>query len=231
MLDLSKIKAISFDLDDTLWPVWPTIAKAEQALLAWLEVNAPEAARLSLDRELLLRIRHEVHADHPDRAHALGWLREEAIRRLLGLAGHDAALAPMAYEVFWTARQAVDFYEDSLPALAHLSARWPLVALSNGNADIHRVGIGHCFAARIWAQEAGVSKPDVRIFQQAADALALPMAAILHVGDDAHHDVIGALDAGMQAVWVNRSGGDWPVPERRPHVEVRDLAELCRLWP
>ena len=231
MLDLSKIKAISFDLDDTLWPVWPTIAKAEQALIGWFEANAPEAARLSSDRELIKRIRRDVHADHPDRSHALGWLREEAIRRLLLQAGHDPTLAPAAFGVFWTARQSVDFYPDSLPALSHLSARMPLVALSNGNADIHRVGIGHCFAARIWAQDAGVAKPDVRIFKQAADALGLPMAAILHVGDDAQHDVIGALDAGMQTVWVNRQGLAWPVAERAPHVEVRDLAKLCHFWP
>ena len=31
-LDTARIRAITIDLDDTLWPVWPTIARAEAAL-------------------------------------------------------------------------------------------------------------------------------------------------------------------------------------------------------
>jgi putative hydrolase of the HAD superfamily len=42
MLNLSKIQAITLDLDDTLWPVWPTIARAEVVLHDWLEVHAPK---------------------------------------------------------------------------------------------------------------------------------------------------------------------------------------------
>lgn len=36
-----QIRAISLDLDDTLWPIWPTIAKAEGVLLQWLAQHAP----------------------------------------------------------------------------------------------------------------------------------------------------------------------------------------------
>ena len=32
MLDISRIRAVSIDLDDTLWPIWPTIKRAEAAL-------------------------------------------------------------------------------------------------------------------------------------------------------------------------------------------------------
>ena len=46
MLDVAKIKAISIDLDDTLWPIWPTIEKAEKALHDWLGMHAPMAAAL-----------------------------------------------------------------------------------------------------------------------------------------------------------------------------------------
>ena len=41
MLDISKIKAISIDLDDTLWPIWPTIERAERVLHDWLTGHAP----------------------------------------------------------------------------------------------------------------------------------------------------------------------------------------------
>ena len=36
MLNLTKIKAITLDLDDTLWPIWPAIERAEAALSEWL---------------------------------------------------------------------------------------------------------------------------------------------------------------------------------------------------
>ena len=41
MFDPSKIRAITLDLDDTLWPVAPTIAGAERAMQDWLGERAP----------------------------------------------------------------------------------------------------------------------------------------------------------------------------------------------
>ena len=46
MLDLGKIKAITLDLDDTLWPIWPTIERAEKALHDWLSEHAPMTCAL-----------------------------------------------------------------------------------------------------------------------------------------------------------------------------------------
>jgi len=46
MLDLTIIKAISLDLDDTLWPIWPAIERAEKALEHWLNRQAPMTAAL-----------------------------------------------------------------------------------------------------------------------------------------------------------------------------------------
>ena len=40
-LDVKRISAISLDLDDTLWPVWPAIERAERVLHAWLVKEAP----------------------------------------------------------------------------------------------------------------------------------------------------------------------------------------------
>ena len=45
-LDTSRIRAITIDLDDTLWPIWPTITRAERVLLDWLTHHAPATATL-----------------------------------------------------------------------------------------------------------------------------------------------------------------------------------------
>lgn len=231
MLDLSRIRAITLDLDDTLWPVWPTIARAETVLNDWLAQHAPATAALSAQSQVKQAVRAQIQARHADRAHDLSFLRLEAIRALLLQAGDPGHLAEPAFEVFFAERQRVDLYEDALPALAFWSERYPVVALSNGNADVHRVGIGQHFHASVSAKSMGVAKPDLRVFVAGAEAAGVAPHEVLHVGDDAHADVVGALAAGMQVAWLNREGQPWSHGDTQPHLVVRDLHDLCACWP
>ncbi len=227
MLNLPQIRAISLDLDDTLWPIWPTIARAEQVLLDWLHLHAPATAALHASPAALRAVREEVGRTRHDLKHDLSALRREAIRLSLTRAGDDPALAEAAFEVFFAERQNVQLFDDALPALEFLAARYPLVSLSNGNADLQRVGLGRFFQGAITAQGFGVAKPDARIFHEAARLAGVPPEAVLHVGDDATLDVLGALDAGLQAAWTNRDEALWPHEGREPHLACYDLSELC----
>ena len=230
MIDLIRIKAITLDLDDTLWPVWPTIAGAEVALIDWLMQHAPATAALSQEPELKKTVRAEINLRHPAQTHDLSFLRLESIREMLLRAGDPGHLAEAAFEVFFAARQRVELFDDALPALAFWSQRYPVVALSNGNADVHRVGIGQYFHASVSAQSLGVAKPDARIFVAGAQAAGVLPHEVLHIGDDAHADCVGAMDAGMQVVWLNREGKDWPHPSHPAPVQVAELNALCALW-
>ena len=227
-LDTSCIRAISIDLDDTLWPIWPTIAKAEEVLLQWLTLHAPATAKLFANTDALRAIRNQMVHLRPDLEHDLSALRRESIRLALVQAGDEPTLAEPAFDVFFDQRQRVELFDDAHDTLAFLSARYPVVALSNGNADVHRVGIGHYFKASINAKEFGAPKPDVRIFQEAARAAQVQPHEVLHVGDDATADALGALGAGMQAVWLNAAGQAWP-HGAQPHATVSSLTHLCRL--
>ncbi len=226
MLNLSKIQAITLDLDDTLWPVWPTIARAEVVLQDWLAVHAPRTAQLCSDAEVKKRIRVEVNQRHADKAHDLSFLRHEAIRQSLIRAGDSAHLADEAFEVFFAERQNVTLYDGVEQALARLAARFPLVGLSNGNADVFRTAAGPYFKASVSARLFGAAKPDPRIFHAAAAQLSLTADAVLHVGDDATTDVLGAMNAGMQSAWINTQNHEWPHDAAQP-LTVRHLAELC----
>jgi putative hydrolase of the HAD superfamily len=179
MLDISVVRAISLDLDDTLWPVWPTIARAELALQGWLAPLAPAAAALVADSKSRAALRQQVMDARPDLHHDLSHQRQELIRLALHQCGEDTAHAPEAFEVFFAERHRVDFYDDALPALAQLAARYPVLAVSNGNADVARVGVGHLFAGSVSARDAGVAKPDGRIFAAAASRLGLAPAQVL----------------------------------------------------
>lgn len=228
MLDTAAVQAITLDLDDTLWPVWPTIHRAEAALAQWLQGPAPGAAATLADSQQRARLRQQVLAERPDLQHDLSHQRLALIRLALQGSGEDVALALPAFEVFYEHRNRVDLYDDALPALQRLSARYPLAALSNGNADPARIGIGGYFVACVSARDAGVAKPHRRIFDQAAQRLGVPPAAVLHVGDDGALDVLGGLAAGMQTVWVNRERQDW-AHAQDPHATVDGLLALCRL--
>ncbi len=226
MLHLKTIKAVTLDLDDTLWPVWPAIERAEKALENWLSQHAPMAAALFANASVRDDIRSEIVRNRPDLKHNLSAVRREAIRTTLYLAKENPLLAEVAFNVFYAERNRVNLFDDAISTLAFLSSRFPVVALSNGNADIERIGIKPYFRASISAQEFGHGKPDARIFHAAAAAVDVSPENVLHIGDDMRLDVLGALNAGMQTAWLNREGSSW-THAVQPHLTVRSLAQLC----
>ncbi len=228
MIDKHKIRGISLDLDDTLWPIWPTIERAERKLLAWMSAHAPMTAAMFSNANAMREIRDRVMTARPELKYDLSAVRREAIRMAMYRAGDDPLMADAAFEVFFAARHEVDFYSDAIDALARLSRRFPLVALSNGNADLARIDIKSHFKAAVSAKSVGVGKPHRAAFDAAAKALSLPNHAVLHVGDDLSLDVLGALSAGMQAVWINRVEAEWTA-ESTPPSTVVNLTELCEL--
>ncbi len=228
MLHHSKIQAITLDLDDTLWPIMPVIVRAEQTLQDWLQIHAPQTASLCALPDTKRAMRLQVEQRFPEFSHDLSFLRRESIRASLVEAGDRPDLAEAAFDVFFAARNDVSLYPGVAEALAKLAARYPLVALSNGNADVFRTVAAPHFHSAISAKAFGVAKPDVRIFHAAAAQLNLNPEAVLHVGDDAMADAFGALNAGMQAVWVNAHGHVWEnkMGLKQP-LTVRHFSELC----
>lgn len=220
------IRALTLDLDDTLWPFAPIGARIEQALHAWMLEHSPRTAERFGIAEMRA-LREQVHAEHPQHEHDLGLLRRLTIERALRESGGDAALADAAYGIFFRERNRVEFYPDALPALRRIAARLPILALTNGNADLAAIGIDPLFVACVNARTQGVAKPDARIFRAACDAAGFPPDEMLHVGDDYAIDVQGALDAGMQACWINRDGARWPRDADAASIlQFPDLAAL-----
>jgi putative hydrolase of the HAD superfamily len=206
----SSIRALTLDLDDTLWPIAPAIARAEAVLHRWLSEHAPQTAR-RFDIAALRVLRDDVARSTPAIAHDFSAVRRESLRLALLAAGDDEALADAAFETFFAARHQLEFYPEVEAALARLAGRFPLLALSNGNAEIGRTALAPHFRGAISAREFGVGKPDPRIFHEACRRLACAPAEVLHVGDDLELDVRAAQTAGLQTYWLCRAPGD-PVP-------------------
>jgi len=220
------VRAITLDLDDTLWPFAPIGARVEQVLHDWLEANCPRtAAQFPIVK--MRELRTELDAAHPHLIHDFSAMRRMTLDRAMRLAGDDPAHVDAAFEAFFAERNRVEFYPDSLDALERLAARVPLAALSNGNADLTRIGVHTHFAFQLGAREHGAPKPVASIFHAACARLGASPYHVLHVGDDVEMDVVGAARAGLRTCWLNREQQRWPHVDVRPDLEFTSLTALA----
>ncbi len=224
------VRMLTFDLDDTLWPCFPTIHAAEREVHAWLEQAAPVLAE-RYDIDSLREHRMRVARENPQIAHDLTEIRLRSYRELAEQHGLPAELAQQANSIFRQARNRVTPYEEVVDALRALGRRYVLVAVSNGNAQIEHTPLAGCFAHAFMAEEVGAAKPDPALFHAASAATGIPLERAAHVGDDPERDVLAAQRAGLRSVWVNREGRDWPRELAPPDLQVPDLNALRKaLW-
>ena len=221
-----KLRALSLDLDNTLWDIDPVIEAAESRLRAWLEFRCPRAVS-DYKPERVFALRAEIVARYPERDHDLTFLRKAVLEAILIGAGYPASLADTAFQVFFAARNQVTLFADVLPALRRLSQHFQLVALTDGNADLESIGLDAFFDHYINASSVGRAKPHAAMFQAVATATGHDPEQILHVGDHPEKDVAGARRCGFRAVWVNRERHPWPLEHACPDAEVPDLVALA----
>ncbi|TLY50853.1 MAG: HAD family hydrolase [Gammaproteobacteria bacterium] len=227
-----RIRAITFDLDDTLWPIAPAMLRAEQRLNAWLGAHCPRAAQ-AYPIDAMRALRDRVAQEHPQIAHDFGAQRRLALRAALLPHGYGEDEVAGAYTAFYAARNEVECYADALPALDQLKARYPLGAITNGNADLDAIGLRHYFRFSLHASDFGSAKPAPDIFLAACAQLGLAPAEVLHVGDDPALDVVGAHQAGLRCAWLNRGEATWTqlgfAAPTAPDLVIGDLAQLVEM--
>lgn len=220
-----RIRAISLDLDDTLWPIEPVILRAEQRLENWLQKECMQVAA-AWPLSALRALRERIYAEHPELGHDFTALRKLSLRAVFAPFGLGEDWVERAYLEYFAARNEVECYADALPALERLAAQVPLISISNGNADLTRIGLQRFFQFSVSAREFGTAKPHASIFHNACERLGLPPYEVLHVGDDTELDVLGARAAGLRSAWINRDGNHWPYPST-PDLTLADLNELA----
>lgn len=225
---MSSIRAVAFDLDDTLWPIAPVIDRAERAMTEWIAGEYPHVAG-QFDVNTLRLLRASLVAANPALKNDVLNLRRGTIRAAFIDAGETETAAERAFEFFRAERNRVEFYPDALPALERLKSRFRLAVISNGFADVKAIGIDGHFETVVSAHEVGVSKPDPKIYAACVERIGLAAAEIIYVGDDPDNDVIGPCTAGMQAAWINRHARTWPEEhgEDSEPPQFRDLTEFA----
>ena len=225
------VRAITLDLDDTLWPFAPIGERIERALDDWMRTHSPVTATM-FPIEAMRLLREQVWRENAHLAHDLGALRRLTLEVALRDSGGAIDLVDAAYDAFYAERNRVEFYPDALDALARIARHVPIAAVSNGNADLRAIGIDHHFTLQLHSREHGAAKPDASIFLATCERLGCAPCDVLHVGDHADADVAGAARAGLRSCWILRADNPsrltaWPHADVRPDLTFDSLAGLA----
>lgn len=225
-----SIQLITFDLDDTLWDTAPVIVSAETVLREWLTEHAPNLGGVPVEH--LWSIRETVLREEPDLKHRISALRRRVLFRALQEAGYDqwqaSELADQGFETFLHARHQLQIFPDVQPTLEILANHYALGVVTNGNADVRRLGLADYFKFALCAEDIGFAKPDARLFHEALQRGGATAETAVHIGDHPGDDIAGAQQAGLRAIWFNPAGKAWEA-EKAPDAEVRSLTELPQL--
>jgi HAD superfamily hydrolase (TIGR01549 family) len=222
------ITTLSFDLDDTLWDPRPALIAADKAQWLALAQRYPDLAE-RFTRDQIFVCRKQILANAPSIVGDVTALRIEVMYRLLlslDIAPAEAdESARMAFEAFMAKRNDVILFPETIPMLESVSKLYTIVAITNGNADVFKTGIGSYFDLSIRADEAGVAKPDRGIFDLTWEKVGCQSSDVIHIGDSLENDVLGAINAGVTPVWYN--------PDKEQNTlgvnEVSALSELSSM--
>jgi len=219
-----RIRAITFDLDGTLWDAEPALMRAEREVHDWLRTHhTPIAAAFSIDD--LRELRRALAERNPDLCHNVTALRVLSVQTAAMQVGLDPGIAQQAFEVFMKHRNQVQLFGDVMPALQRLRTCYKLCSLTNGNANLVEIGIDHLFHHSLSAIEAGVAKPQTEMFIRICALAGVEPEETVHVGDEPQTDIAGAMASGFRTIWINRQGASWTY-SWRADAEIRSLVEV-----
>lgn len=247
----SRVKAVYFDLDDTLCGYWiaskaglrrtfdlhPIEGKTtEEMVEAWgttFREFSPELKEKS-------KLYHEyLSSGTITRTHQMQLT-------LLSLGIDDMDLAKTLSESYMIERDKnLKLFPDAIEILNFLSGKFPIGLITNGPADIQNqeidtLGIRHYLKNIYIEGELRVGKPHKSVFDNAASAVGLEPSQILMVGNSYGHDIKPAIEYGWVTAWVRRDT-DVPIssltgkPEEigsddaQPDLTLSDLRDLIPL--
>jgi len=249
---LTAIKAISFDLDDTLYNNRPVMLAIEKKMVNYftekfatlLPTFKPEPKQL-FNWRFWAPYRQQALKIQPELTHDVVKIRYETYR--LGLLAFNLSAEELEQEAqagldyFISLRSDFTVPKASHELLASLAKKFPLVAISNGNVDTKTLGIDHYFQHIYHAGFQPIDshnkseyllrqKPAADMFTLVCTQLAIPSEQLLHVGDCGFADIHGALNAGCQTAWLPQYGVGKKL-QQIPHIELTQVSDLSQLLP
>jgi len=248
-----SLRALLFDLDDTLIPESPAIEAAYEAVAerVWGQ-STPERVRQLTDaahevwragapweykERVHFSLGEGLHGEFvaagpgPDRLREfIPRLHAEAFEAVLPTEqrGRSAELV----DVWRQARMsALTPYPETRDVLERLGSRLALALVTNGAARLQRAklvrtGIEDHFDVIVDSETVGVGKPSSEMFGVALRELGVRRREAAMVGNDLRRDVAGARAAGVRPIWVRRPADGWGGGDPGDAEQIADLREL-----
>ena len=227
-----NLKAISLDIDDTVWDYEVGFRRGMTSALSKLNELDPLSAKMT-NEEHFIEIREQynqsISEDSPNRWNYKIRRYETFCKILETIARPNVKIAKEMSNAFSKGRYSEnDLFSDVIPAIQELRKNFKVGIISNGDTYPENLGLENVMDFAIYAPDEKIEKPDKKIFLKAIRSVNCNPEQLLHVGDNEITDVSGAIDAGCKAVWINRFNRK-PVFKNQPHFSIRDLSELLAL--
>jgi len=246
--DLSKVRAIYFDLDDTLCGYWDA---SKAGLRKAFQLYGPPGYTVE---EMVTHWATAFRGFAPTLKET-GWYdiylqtaeptRTELMRRTLALLSivDEERTANLSRAYMEQRDGYLKLFSDSLCVLEALAPLYPLGLITNGPADLQRqeiatLGIERFFKNVYIEGEMREGKPKRSVFDRAAAAVECAPENLLMVGNSFAHDIAPAVKYGWHAVWIRRPSDIPPsqttveqMPEGTPMPDaiIQHLSELMPL--
>ena len=222
---LEGVRAIVFDLDDTLYPEREYTLSGARAVALHLETELGESG--------VFRQLAEIEAREPAGVLYSRWLEQR---------GLDASSRlPELLRIHRTHQPRLKLELGVVEVLVRLSASYRLGLVTDGrleqqHAKADALGLNELLDTLVFSDELGRErwKPDPAPYWNALERLGVPPKQAVYVGDNPVKDFLGARRAGMRSVRLRRPSGlhaeaEPAGPEAAPDYEIGALGELERL--
>ncbi|AKU56402.1 TPA: HAD-IA family hydrolase [Vibrio parahaemolyticus] len=231
------LKAIFFDMDETLCGTSQADKSAGQKFAAWIQQTYPQVSDPQAFLQRYLQgVYKKLNAEFPQLVALLpdeNAFRCGLIQTILAENGiHiDAEQAQQAQHYFDSARMgAFTFFPGVKEMLTDLRKHYKLVVITNGpifsqHPKLKATQMDEWVDHIIVGGEEPEEKPAASIFQKALNLVDIKPEEALHIGDSLAADIAGANNMGILSVWVNATGASNPT-EITPNFEIRETVEL-----
>ncbi|EGR1558736.1 HAD family hydrolase [Vibrio parahaemolyticus] len=231
------LKAIFFDMDETLCGTSQADKAAGQKFAAWIQQTYPQISDPQAFLQRYLQgVYKKLNAEFPQLVALLpdeNAFRCSLIQTILAEDGiHiDAEQAQQAQHYFDSARMgAFTFFPGVKEMLTDLRKHYKLVVITNGpifsqHPKLKATQMDEWVDHIIVGGEEPEEKPAASIFQKALNLVDIKPEEALHIGDSLAADIAGANNMGILSVWVNATGASNPT-EITPNFEIRETVEL-----
>lgn len=145
-----------------------------------------------------------------------------------------AALAEQMSEDFLHLTTAhFSLLEGAEALVRYLAEKYPLTVVTNGFVEVQyekfdRSGLRDCFAHIVLSEEVGCQKPNPRIYEEALRMNGVSAAEAVMIGDSWNSDIQGAINAGIDQIWIRKSQDPLPEGQSATYI-VKSLAEVMEI--